>query len=57
MNKKRLNETSDPLLEFFLKLLDDKKEKEIISLIFEGIDKNKIIEKLIKYKAGNRSDD
>lgn len=41
--------TGDPLLNFFHRLLDDEKEKDILSMIFKGLNEQQILENLINF--------
>lgn len=47
--------TDEPLLTFFHRLLDDEKEKEILSLIFKGLNEQQILEKLINFSTDESS--
>lgn len=47
----------DPLLQLFHELLKDEKEKEIITMIFQDLSEEKIIESLIDYKEDQKKED
>lgn len=44
---------TDILLEFFQHLITDKKEQQVLEMVFENLGDDEIIEKLIEYKPAS----